>query len=320
MQSSQPDKTQTSVVTPHNHSMKKYIEQGKQALDSLTVKVSDEFNSGIRIIKEVVGDLPVFVSSERTANFATLYDEKHYFVIPFALSEAGFTLHTMRCLPDGVPEINDLPKRRVFHLPNEHYEASLRQHMIQSAQALSTEKMGESKSTLERLADDIDALDTKLTYGMLLIGGLTAIFNPLVGAGIAAKALLPGVGGLINKYGLRPFGQKMSRQQMEKEARNAAEMVIKQFSEANTHKVINPILQELELALRTTEAEHDPMLTPLFEQGSIPDLENERWRELTEKAIFHVYKDIYADQEQHLNAQLGPEDIRWFKAMFTHLN
>lgn len=151
-------------------------------------------------------------------------------------------------------------------------------------QALSTEHMGDRKSTLERLADDIDALDTKLTYGMLLIGGLTAIFNPLVGAGIAAKALLPGVGGLINKYGLRPFGQKMSRQQMEK------------------------------------EAEHDPMLPPLFEQGSIPDLENERWRELTEKAIFHVYKDIYADQEQHLNAQLGPEDIRWFKAMFTHLN
>ena len=300
--------------------MKKYIEQSRQALGSLTEKIADEFGAGIRVVRDVVSDLPIFVSSERTAKYAVLYDEKHYFVIPYMLSESGFSLHTMRCLPESVPEINDLPKRRIFHLPNEHYEACLRQYLIQSARDLSNELRVNSKSTLESLADDIDALDRKLTYGMLAIGGLAAIFNPLLGAGIAVKALLPGVGGLLNKYGLRPLGQKMSSAQAEKEARLAEEKVMKQFSESNTCKVVNPILQELELALRTTESVHDPLVDPNLANGSIPQLDSERWRELTERAIYHVYKDVYRDKKLHKAARLGPEDIRWFDVMFSDVH
>jgi len=297
--------------------MKKYIEQSKQTINALTLKVAEEFNSGIRVVRDKVGSLTILVSSEKTNKYATLYDEKHYFVIPYKLSEAGFTLHTMRCLPDSIPGINDLPKRRVFHLPNEHYEASLKQHLIEAAKETSTERTANNKSSLENLADDIDSLDRKLTYGMLLIGGIAAFVNPLVGAGIAAKALLPGVGGLANKYGLRPLAEKMSLSKTEKEALAAEAFVMKQFSESNTLKVVNPILQELELALRTTESEHDPLIDPNLANGSLEELSSERWRDLTQKAIYHVYKDILENKKLHKAAQLGPEDLRWLKVIFS---
>ena len=300
--------------------MKRYIEQSIQALGSVTDKIAEEFSSGIRIVKDYVGDLPIFVSTERANKYSTIYDEMHYFVIPYVISETGFTLHTTRCLPDSVPEINKLPKRRVFHFPNEHYEESLRYYLVQVARELSSERFSDSKSTLESLADDIDSLDKKLTYGMLVVGGVAAIFNPVVGAGIAVKALLPGLGGLFSKYGLRPIGQKMTRTQLENDARVAEEEVLKQFSESNTFKVVNPMLQELEFALRTKEAEHDPLVDFNLAGGSIPELDSERWRELTSKAVFHVYKDVYKDKRLHKSAGLGPEDIRWLEVLFSGIH
>ncbi|WP_299586624.1 hypothetical protein [uncultured Microbulbifer sp.] len=223
----------------------------------------------------------------------------------------------MRVLPDDAPEMNDLPKRRVFHFPNTHYEDSLRKFMVESAVELSLESNNSNKSSLERLADDIDNLDRKLTLGMLLVGGVAAVFNPLIGAGLVAKAVLPGVSGLVNKFGLRPAGEKLSELQSKKMLRQAEEDVARQFSEANTLKVTNPILQELELALRTTETQHDPLTDPNLADGSIPELDSERWRELTERAVYHVYKDVYLDKKLAKRAQLGPEDLRWFEVLFT---
>ena len=271
-------------------------------------------------IKEVVAGLPIIISFERVKDPRVEYDEKHYFVIPFHLSDTGFSLHTMRSLPEHIPEINDLPKRRVFHLPNEHYEATLREHMVASAIELSYANNGEQLSPLESLANGIDALDNKLTYGMLVVGGLAALVNPLIGAGIAVKAVMPSVTGLITKYGLRPVGEKLTLRQLEKQSKEAQALVLKQFSQSDTLKVVNPILQELEFALRTNESQHDPLTDPNLATGSIPQLENEQankyWRSLTEKAVFNTYKDVVKDVKQHKAARLGPEDLRWLSILF----
>lgn len=296
--------------------MTNLLDKGKKILSSTADAVLNEFESGMKMVKEVVNGLPVFISFERSSKYKVEYDEKHYFVIPYKLSGTEFSLHTMRFLPVSVPEINDLPKRRIFHFPNQHYEATLREHLLNSAKDFAVENTSEKVSALESLANDIDALDNKLTYGMLVVGGVAAIFNPLVGVGIAAKAVLPSVTGLLTKYGLRPVGEKFTRSQVEKEVREAEKRVSKEFSEANTIKVVNPILQELELALRTSESEHDPLIDPNLSEGSIPSLEGEHWRELTQRAICHVYKDVYYDCALHEKANLGPEDIRWLRTLF----
>lgn len=297
--------------------MKRYIQKGIDTVSPLLDKTVEEISSNISTFKEMVDGLPVFISLEISDKYSNEeYDEKHYFVIPYEVSEYKFALHTMRCLPNAVPEVNKLPKRRVFHFANEHAEIALKNYMLESAKEIVHEKHKENPNSLESLANDIDNLDNKLTYGMLLVGGIAAVFNPLVGAGIAAKALLPGAAGILTKYGLRPTGEKLSKIQLEKNVRKAEESVAKQFAGSDTLRVVNPILQELEFALRTDESEHDPLTDPNLANGSIPEITHERWRELTEVAVCHVYKDVYEDASQHQKAKLGPEDLRWLKTMF----
>lgn len=101
---------------------------------------------------------------------------------------------------------------------------------------------------------------------MLLIGGVAAIFNPLIGVGIAAKAVLPSISSSLVKYGLKPLGEPATKAQIEKQAKEAEFHVLQQFSESNALKVINPILSELEFTLRTTDKEHDPSLIQICPQ------------------------------------------------------
>lgn len=298
--------------------MKEFLTKGLSKLQNATDEALENVAEKWSLFRETINDLPILVSLERTKNSEPIkYDEKHYFVIPFQLSEVGISLHTMRCLPEGVPEINDLPKRRVFHFPNEHAEYQVRELLLQQGRELVIASLTGRKHSLEQLANDIDRLDKKLTYGMLLVGGAAAFVNPILGAGIAAKALLPGAGSLINKYGLKPFGEKLTKKQIEKEVLAAEKKILAEFEHATTLQVVNPILQELELALRTKESEHDPLLDFDMSTLNLGELEGNRWRELTERAIYHVYKDCLKDKSKWPAANLGSEDIRWLKSILV---
>lgn len=240
-------------------------------------------------------------------------------ILSFLLSYQNINLHCIPCafLPKGVPEVNNLPKRRIFHFAHEHAEAGLRQYMLHSTDEIMREQAKEKTNTLQELANSIDELDRKLTYGMLLVGGLAAIVNPIVGAGIAAKAVLPSITGLLNKYGLRASADKLSRYQLEKEINAAQKTIIDEFEAANTVQAINPILQELDLTLRTTEVEHDPLSSFNLADAHLPEFKDDKWRELTEVAICHVYKEIYDDPSLHKQANLEAKDLRWLKLMFA---
>lgn len=297
--------------------MKKIIKDKVDAVAGFFNQALDGINDGVTFVQDKFNGLSIFMSLESAASGdGAQYDEKHYFVIPFYRSEYKFALHTMRCLPDSVGELNNLPKRRVFHFANESAEYALREYMLMTAKEAVEERKAGETHTLENLADDIDQLESKLTFGLLAVGGIAAIFNPLIGAGIAAKALLPGAAGLLSKYGIRPMGQKLSRKQLENEVKAAEKQVLDEFSQSSTLKVINPILAELEFALNTSEEEHDPLLDPNLAEGSIPELQSNNWRYFTESAICHVYKDVYADKSLHASAKLGPEDIRWLKTLY----
>ncbi len=297
--------------------MKDFLKKGLETFQSGADKVLDEVTSGYSLVKDKVNGLPIFVSLETSKQEQKIqYDEKHYFVIPYHLSEYQFALHTMRCLPDGVPDINQLPKRRVFHFANEHGEYMLKHYMQQSAMDIVHQQNQDKPNNLESLANHIDALDKKLTMGMLLVGGLTALVNPIAGIGIAAKALTPGVGSLVNQFALKPGAKKLQQHQLDKSLKEAQSSIENQFEEASTLKVINPILQELELALATNEEQHDPLLGPNLGDGSISELDHQRWRNLTEIGICHVYKEAYENPKLHEKAQLGPEDLRWLSVLY----
>jgi len=298
--------------------MKEILTKAKKTVGSVADVALEELTHKYTLIKDIINELPVFVSFEKAEKYTKeKYDEKHYFVVPFMISHVGIALHSMRCLPQGVPEINDLPKRRIFHFPNEHSETLVREILMDNARQIVETKHSNNTNTLINLANDIDALDKKLTYGMLLVGGMAAIVNPVIGAGIAAKALLPGVAGIFSKYGIRAMGEKLNRFQLTKKVNEAKNRVQKDFAAATTIQVLNPILQELELALNTTESEHDPLLDFDLGKGNINELDDERWRDLTETALYHIYSDVIADPAKHKAACLGPEDIRWLKVVLS---
>ncbi len=297
--------------------MKDLIKKGLESIQSNTDKALDEITSGYSLAKDKLNNLPIFTSIESSIQTQkTLYDEKHYFVVPYHLSEYQFALHTMRCLPDGVPPLNELEKRRVFHFANEHSEFMLKQYMQQSAMDIVHQQYQDNPNGLETLANNIDTLDKKITKGMLLAGGLTALINPVLGVGIAVKALTPGVSSLINSFALKPGGKKLQEHQLEKSLKEAQQSIQKQFEDTKTLKVVNPILKELEFALNTTEEQHDPLLDPNLGDGSITELDHDRWRSLTEIAICNVYKEAYNNPKVHKKAQLGPEDLRWLSVLF----
>jgi hypothetical protein len=297
--------------------MKEFLKKGIDTARSVVEKTTSELENGYSTLKEMVNGLPVFVSIEKSDKYRDMpFDEKHYFVIPYSLSDYGFALHTMRCLPDSVPDINNLPKRRIFHFPNEHSENMLKKYMLESAHELILERNEGHTNTLESLANDIDSLDKKLTYGMLVIGGIAAMANPIIGVTIAAKALMPSMSSVINKHGIRPSGNKLKEYKLEKSLKESETYIDKEFKGANTLQVINPTLQELELLLRTNESQHDPLIDPDLSTGSIPELDGERWREFTDVAICHVYQEVYNNEKLHQKANLGPEDLRWLKIKF----
>ena len=66
------------------------------------------------------------------------------------------------------------------------------------------------------------------------MGGAAALVNPAIGLGIAANAWLPAAGGLLNKFGLKPFGEKLSQKQVEKEIAAAEKQVLAEFEDAST--------------------------------------------------------------------------------------
>ncbi|MCG7549329.1 hypothetical protein [Pseudoalteromonas sp. Of7M-16] len=172
-------------------------------------QVKGKINKQLTLFKDSVAGLPFLASCHKSK--LSDYDEKHYFVIPIELGEHKVALHTLRNLPDGVPEVNTLPKRRVFHCANEHAEALLTNILSEQTESLVRKQPVGQVSRLELLANDIDRLDTKLTYGMQLICGVSVFVNRAIGAAIAAKAALPSITGLLNKHGICPRGQKYTQ-------------------------------------------------------------------------------------------------------------
>ena len=268
------------------------LEDSRQWFGEVCDKLSEQLKSGYPTIVGKIGELPVAAALLKNSKATQLFDEKHYFMIPLAGSPTGFALYCLRHLPEGVPEVNDLPKRRVFHFPDGQGEQLLRDSLLETAKA-SGEQQG--PSSLESLADLIDDLDNKLTYGMLFVGGVAALFNPLVGAGIAAKALMPGVGTLLNKFGLRPLGKKMTRMQMEKAAKEAQSQVAQQFSEANTVKLVNPALAKLAAAVGL--GDDMKQRVALLDPESLA-LVGDHWEKLTSDAVWAIYEPVLEDEAQ----------------------
>ncbi len=212
-------------------------------------KVTGTFDTGVGVLKSSLGGIPFF-GATATSKFYdhAQFDEKHYFLIPDKTSEDGYSLYVMRSLPEGVPPINDLEKRRLLHLPSEGALPMLKHIVIKDARERASADAVSSNfvsSNLDSLIDEIDKVDGKVFGGVLLLGGLVALANPLAGAAVAMKAAVPSIGLLVSKYGLKVVSETATNMDIAQQIRRAEKEVKTQFKSAKTVSVINPVLHHM---------------------------------------------------------------------------
>jgi hypothetical protein len=100
-------------------------------------------------------------------------------------------------------------------------------------------------SNLDSLIDEIDKVDGKVFNGVLLLGGLVALANPLAGAAVAMKAAVPSIGLIVSKYGLKAVSETATNMDVARQIKRAEKDVKTQFKSAKTVSVINPVLYHL---------------------------------------------------------------------------
>ena len=257
--------------------------------------VTGALDTGVGLVSATLQGIPFFGSTTTSDEYDhNKVDEKHYFLIPDRLSEQGYSLYVMRCLPAGVPPINDLPKQRLIHLPGENALPMLQNIMMAEAreQVETAPKSGNFISdNLTALANEIDKVDEKAFGGVLLLGGLVTLINPLAGAAVAANALIPSVGLIASKYGLKIASGTATNMDMARKIKRAEKDVVKQFKAANTAQVINPLLVQLARAYDGDLALSDEMLDFQCDDIELSATDIGRLLSLTEEAIRNLGDD-----------------------------
>ena len=204
---------------------------------------------GAGFVTTTLGAVPFFGSLETATDYDhERYDEKHYFLISVPESETGFAVYVMRCLPAGVPPINDLPKQRFVHLPSVHALPMLKDLLVSGARDEIENTPNDPNfmtETLGKIIDEIDKVDDKAFKGILLVGGLVALVNPLTGAAIAVNAIMPSIGLIVSKHGLKLASDTATNMDLAKRIRRAEDDVENQFKKGNTFQIINPLLAQL---------------------------------------------------------------------------
>ena len=259
-------------------------------------KVTGTFDTGVGVLKSSLGGIPFF-GATATSKFYdhTQFDEKHYFLIPDVGSDDGYSLYVMRSLPEGVPPINDLKKRRLLHLPSKGALPMLEHIVIKDARdRASTDAVSDNfiSTNLDSLINEIDKVDGKVFGGVLLLGGLVALANPLAGAAVAMKAAVPSIGLLVSKYGLKVVSKTATNMDIAQQIKRAEKEVKTQFKSAKTVSVINPLL--LHMGTRTSlgmwmmENENFQFVCDDIE---FTQKDVRRLTDFTEQAISDVVKD-----------------------------
>ena len=217
--------------------------------ESLFSAVTGTLDSGVGLLKSTLGSIPFFGKTSVSDSYDhEKTDERHYFLIPHTNDPEKFSFHITRCLPKGVPPINDLDKRRLLHLPSEHALPMLENLLMNEREESIRADVSEPGRILKSvggLLDEVDKHDEKAFKGLLLVGGLVALVNPLAGAAVAANAAIPSIAMVLSKYGLKLADQKRTNMEIARNIKRAEKDLQKQFKESSTSMVINPLLTNL---------------------------------------------------------------------------
>jgi len=299
--------------------MKSWIYKPVESTQEVQSWIDSVARSGQAAVKSALGSLPFCASLTSSATeqcSEAKEDLIHYFLIPCCLDDSGFVLFSKRQLPAGVGTENDLPKFSVFHVPNTGAEQKL-EAMVLGQLAVGVDARGDLgdeplDQRLERVANEIEKHSYYVTGGILLIGGIVACANPVLGVGIAAKALFPSLGAKLSSEVIKLGGGKLRRWRERGDQKRSEKLAKAQLNQRKARLVVNPLLAKLQMAIDTTEREYDPSIEDPFLR--LTDGFPEGLRRVTLEVVSEYYDQIELAGDGHA---LDPEDRRWLE-MIRH--
>ncbi len=242
-------------------------------------------------LRSTIGSLPFLAATAVDAAAENpARDETHYFLVPDPSAKEGFTLVERRRLPEGTGAVNSLPKVRVFHVHDPAALAVLEKQLVGKISAAGASEDGgiehDLAGRLETMGEEIDRQSNWVTGGLIVIGGVVAVANPLLGIGIAAKALLPEIGGKLAKLGMGAAAESVRRlggSLRQGMARRDAEAEVRRMK---PELVVDPVLTFLDRLMAGGPA-GDPHLEELTR---LP----EWWRDRDQRMTFAAVVEVWA--------------------------
>jgi hypothetical protein len=287
----------------------KKLSDGAADAGSLARSIAD---SGLRSVNEVFMNMRIFSALTASSAENTEHDETHYILVPLPGTQGKHAVYTKRVLPPDTGAVNSLPKSRIFHVADEAGKTHLEQQLIAnlvSDRSVQTSANSELADTLDKLADQIDGEIDKISGGLILIGGVVALVNPLLGVGIAAKALLPSIGAKASKAGagyvgnmIRNWNLTQAQSKLRKEA----------TTEVRRLKPViypNPVLRSLDAIVTNPNTDYDPAFD---RRNWIDHFEPPHYYLATVEAIQEVYKTSFDFKETGIHQQ---SHVSWIKSL-----
>ena len=268
--------------------------------------------SGIHSVSEAFQGTKLFSALSASSDQYVEYDETHYLLVPLLQGNEKFAIYTKRILPPDIGATNALPKARIFHVPNETAKETLEQKLIANMVELKISGnpgSSEFADALEKLADQIDNKTNTISGGLILIGGAVAIVNPVLGVGIAAKALFPSIGAKASKIGAEYVGNKLRSWNRSSTKSKLQKTASKEVNKLKPTVYSNPILRSLDAISTNPETNFDPT----FDSRNWTDqFDPPHYYKVTAEAIREVYQDI-SDSIQ--TRTLKKAHIQWIQSL-----
>ena len=269
--------------------------------------VRDLAETGMKSVNETLNGTRVFGALSASTAEALECDETHYVLVPLLGERHDYAIYSKRILPEGIGPTNSLPKARIFHLPDESGRVIMEQQLITDlVQDRAGDDVSESEfaDTLESLAEQIDKETNRISGGLVLMGGVICLVNPLLGVGIAAKALLPSVGTKVAKAGAGYVGGKLRKWNKSSAFSKLQKESTKEVKKLQPVIFTNPIIRSLEAIARDPGTEFDPAFD---HRNWVDQFEFPHFYIVTREAIDEVYRehlssiDLKSFQSSHLS-------------------
>jgi hypothetical protein len=239
---------------------KKLTEQGIMRLSKLKDKVLDVAKKTTSQVKNFtansIASTEVGLKSLVSVGTHTSPEDiTYYFLVPDINNPKNYILHSHRVIPTNIIDESKLVKKQIFQIPSSESINTLR-NMIQAKVEKELHEGSDLSSftsdTLADLANTIDESNNTLTNGLLIVGGVMCLANPITGAAIIGTSLLPNVVSGVVSSTTKRLSSTFKNISAQNQQVHAKKIINKMTPEI----VVNSILAKIERA--TNDINYEP--------------------------------------------------------------